>query len=285
MKKIISIISLLIFVVGLCGVMLAVFNDDNVYATKYTYSSNKVNENIEGFKIAQISDFHSHSLEYKNINIIDLIKNENPNVVAFTGDIIDNRTSDLNDIELMFDELKDYPILVVSGNHEVYAPLSEEYFELVNNKENVIFLDDKHYTFEYNSTIINFYGIHDPRFDIENELYFDVHYGETLKVMDEFSKDMDHDEINILLSHRPELVEGYSKYGFDIMLSGHTHGGQLNLLGWTPYVVNQFFPKYLNGIHKVNDTTLYISNGLGYSLMLPVRLHSPMEVVFVSLGR
>jgi hypothetical protein len=88
----------------------------------------------------------------------------------------------------------------------------------------------------------------------------------------------------ILLSHRPEMLSLYSEYGFDLVFSGHAHGGQFRI----PFVgglvaPNQgLLPKYTAGKHEAGDTAMIVNRGLGNSLF-PFRIFNRPEIVEVTL--
>jgi predicted MPP superfamily phosphohydrolase len=93
------------------------------------------------------------------------------------------------------------------------------------------------------------------------------------------------DTFNILLAHRPELIENYAKYNFDLVMSGHSHGGQVRI----PPFVNGFFapdqgwfPKYAGGRYKADNVTMVVSRGLGFDERVP-RVFNPPDVVVVDI--
>ena len=90
----------------------------------------------------------------------------------------------------------------------------------------------------------------------------------------------------ILLSHRPEMLNVYAEAGVDLVFTGHAHGGQWRLPGVGGLVApgQGFFPKYTDGAHTSGSTTMYVSRGLGNSLM-PVRIFNRPELVVVELHR
>ena len=90
----------------------------------------------------------------------------------------------------------------------------------------------------------------------------------------------------ILLSHRPELFELYCKTGINLVMTGHAHGGQIRL----PFIGPLFspseglFPKYAEGVHTNQITTMIVSRGLGQS-QFPLRVNNSPELVFVTLHK
>ena len=133
MKWFIRIFALVGVLLGIIVMILSFASDESLHVENYTYESELVDNNLNGMKIVQLSDFHNHSLDYRNGNIIDMIKKENPDVVVLTGDLIDQytRQKHLDNIKKLLDELKDYPVFYIDGNHEEYARMQDEFFALI----------------------------------------------------------------------------------------------------------------------------------------------------------
>jgi predicted MPP superfamily phosphohydrolase len=94
----------------------------------------------------------------------------------------------------------------------------------------------------------------------------------------------DADDFVILLSHNPDYSEGLPADAADLVLSGHTHGGQVTLFeSWAPYVPSDYGQKYRTGIVENGLTTVIISNGIGTSTSLPIRVFAPAQLVIVTL--
>lgn len=92
-------------------------------------------------------------------------------------------------------------------------------------------------------------------------------------------------EFKILLAHRPELIEIYKKSHFDLVLSGHAHGGQVRI----PFILNGlfapdqgWFPEYVGGVYKHDSLTHIVSRGVSYNPLLP-RIFNPPEVVVIEI--
>lgn len=87
----------------------------------------------------------------------------------------------------------------------------------------------------------------------------------------------------VLLSHRPELFDIYQTFGMDLVLAGHTHGGQIRLpfIGGL-YGSDTFFPEYDAGLFEQEGTAMIVSRGLGNSLF-PLRINNRPEVVVITL--
>lgn len=277
-KRIITIVIILI-VLLLVGIYLY-FENNTLEVSKYDINSSKISEEFNGYKIAQISDFHNTRSSKLKKSIIESLKEEKPNIIVITGDLIDSYRTNI-DISINFiKEINEIaPIYYVTGNHESrikdYKVLMEK---LEENK--VIILDDEVKEITVNDSIINLIGIKDPT--LEHQSYL-----KEKEIVDGVLKKIDYNNNNfsILLSHRPELLDIYNKYNYDLVFSGHAHGGQIRL----PYIgglvaPNQWlFPKYDAGIYEIDNTKMIVSRGIGNSI-LPFRINNNPELIYVTLN-
>lgn len=277
-KRIITIVIILI-VLLLVGIYLY-FENNTLEVSKYDINSSKISKEFNGYKIAQISDFHNTKSSKLKKSIIESLKEEKPNIIVITGDLIDSYRTNI-DISINFiKEINEIaPIYYVTGNHESrikdYKVLMEK---LEENK--VIILDDEVKEITVNDSIINLIGIKDPT--LEHQSYL-----KEKEIVDGVLKKIDYNNNNfsILLSHRPELLDIYNKYNYDLVFSGHAHGGQIRL----PYIgglvaPNQWlFPKYDAGIYEIDNTKMIVSRGIGNSI-LPFRINNNPELIYVTLN-
>ena len=88
------------------------------------------------------------------------------------------------------------------------------------------------------------------------------------------------DEPTLLLSHNPDAFPDAARAKVDLTLSGHTHGGQIRLLGWAPITNSRL--RYCSGFYRDGSSSLYIGRGAG-TTVLPIRIGSKPEVPFVTL--
>lgn len=256
------------------------YEKNNLDVSRYNIGNKKISKKIDKYKIIQVSDFHSVKNEKLVNDIVYNIEKEKPNIIVITGDLFSN-TDDKN-IKASTNFLKEIkniaPIYFVSGNHEAR---SNNYSKIKNIliDNNVTILDNKLKVIKYRGGEINLIGIDDPIMvnsgDIDN---FDTIKKELCKVI------FDKNKFDILLSHRPEFFDTYVNNNIDLILSGHTHGGQIRLpfIG-AIYAPNQgLFPKYDSGLFKKEKTIMIISRGIGTS-KLPIRINDRPELVIISL--
>ncbi len=277
MKIFVRIFSLIGFIFGFVMMVFSLSTDQTLEITNYIYESPLVDNNLNGLKIVQLSDFHNHGLNYKNGYLPSLIKNENPDFIFLTGDFIDQYTTDqdIDNLRIFFDEIKNIPTFYIVGNHEYYAHHIYEFYNLIYSYENVTFLYDTYVKVSYKGSSFNLVGLRDPYLELkgnaasteEDEI---ISMEPTLKRLTTYLDD----DLNILLSHRPTMMEMYIKCNMDLVFSGHTHGGQFSF-------IKKF--DYQSGLYHVNNTTLIVSNGLGYNGKMPVRVNCPMQLVTCTL--
>lgn len=234
-----------------------------------------------GYKIAHISDYHNTHNKFLNDAVLSSLKEENPDIIVLTGDLVDCRKTDiLKGIDFVAEIIKIAPVYYVAGNHECNISIdSQSAFdnmiddlraldvEVLRQESSVIMLP--------NNEKINIFGIDDPYFHCE----FAREVKETSNSLCS-SLEIKKSEFNILLAHHPEQLDIYSKYNFDLVYSGHAHGGQGRLFGVGLIAPDQgLFPKYSSGLYEEDKTTLVVSRGIGNSIA-PVRIFDRPHLIY-----
>jgi len=245
------------------------------YEVKLSHDK-KINNNLT---CVHISDLHDKSFGHNQNRLINIIKKGNPDFICITGDIVDKNTC--SNAKCLLDNcVKIAPTYYVPGNHEYISDKTREVLDIVKYSGAYVLMDRKEELY-VNDNSICLYGIDDP-FSTGTEDGYREFVVDHLEKLDN-RKD---EKINILLAHRPELLYVYSKYGFDIVLTGHAHGGQIRLPGGQGFIApNQgLFPKYTNGMMKKDNTVEIISRGLGNSV-LPLRINNRPEVVVIRIEK
>ena len=277
-KKILIILSA---VIALWILTELVLSNTAVGATHYVFTSERLPEAFDGFKAAQISDLHNAEKGKDNSALVKILIEEKPDIIVFTGDMIDSSHTDTA-VALSFAEkaVKIAPCYYVTGNHE--ARLGEVYdeFEKKLCKTGVTVLRDKAVNVFRGKSSIQLIGLDDPGFK-SRDAY--AQEGMTLSTLVELK---DEHSFSVVLSHRPELFNAYTEAMADLVLSGHTHGGQIRLpfIGAVIAPDQGFFPKYDTGMFTQNNTSMIISQGIGNSV-IPIRFMSKPEVVIAELHK
>ena len=277
MKIFVRIFSLIGFIFGFTMMIFSLTTDQTLVVANYVFENALVDENLNGLKIVQLSDFHNHGLNYKNGYLPDLVKSQNPDLIFLTGDFIDQYTTDddINNLKILFDEISDIPTYYIVGNHEFYARHNIEFYDLIYSHQNISFLFDNYVKVYHNGSSFNLIGLRDPyRELLDNAAATEEDEMEAMEpTISRLTSYLD-DDLKILLSHRPTMMKLYAKYKMDLIFSGHTHGGQMSF-------IKKF--EYQSGLYHLDNSTIIVSNGMGYNGKMPVRVNCPMQLVTCTL--
>ncbi|MCT4583579.1 MAG: metallophosphoesterase [Peptostreptococcaceae bacterium] len=238
----------------------------------YEIKNNKIKSNI---KIVLLTDLHSCKYGEKQKELINAIDQQNPNIILMAGDIADNKIPHENTRLVLESIGKKYPCFYVTGNHEIWA---KDFLDIKtmfrDNNINILEGDTK--IVEINEQIINIAGIDDPY--IGEDLFYEQ--------LNNCGNNIIKDAFNILLTHRPERINNYLKYDFDLITAGHAHGGQWRI----PYLLNGllapnqgFFPKYAGGLYKFDKTDFIVSRGLARESTRIPRIFNRPELIVINL--
>jgi len=233
-------------------------------------------------KIVLISDLHSTIFKKDQSVLIDMIKNIAPDLVVLSGDIADDEVP-ITGTHLLLSGISGMvPIYYVTGNHEYWSHNIQGIRQELMSY-GVIILSDSYEKIEIKNNEIIIAGIEDP----DKKLFETPDYNQN-DSMERAFRELDNVPLyKILIAHRPENIEIYRKYSFNLILSGHTHGGQVRLppLINGLYAPNQgLFPKYPGGMYKHENLTHIISRGLSINPRLP-RIFNPPELVVVVIQK
>lgn len=272
-------LTITIFVIVLLAV-LRVWESNSIETTKIVYSDPKIPAAFDGMKIVQVSDLHNKKFGAQQKRLLDRVEDASPDVIFITGDLIDRRTTNM---EVAMDFIRGAtemaPVYYVSGNHEAWSGI---YPEICTQLESlgVIIIDDTSTELIRDGESARIIGLADPDFYTTNYLEGtnSVHLEETLNQLS------DRSSFQILLSHRPELIDLYAQAGVDLVFSGHAHGGQIRVpfIGAIIAPDQGLFPKYTDGAYMLDETTMVVSRGLGNSV-IPIRTFNRPEVIVVTL--
>lgn len=248
--------------------------------TKYEIVSDRLPGNFDGFKILQLSDLHSTYFGKDQKWLTGIIANAEPDIIVFTGDLIDGRHYDEEaSLSMIRNAVEIAPLYYVTGNHEFW---SRRFGGLENKirEAGAVVLRDSSRKLTIGNQSIYLTGIDDPQ-STGNLYNVFIYIEEKLKDMIPV---LPEDGFKILLHHRPEVFSDYVRFGVDIAFTGHAHGGQFRLpfIGGLYSPGQGFFPKYTAGVHRDGNTAMVVNRGLGNSV-IPQRLFNRPEVVLVTL--
>lgn len=273
---------LITIILIILGCLFVYFENNNIVITKYTYKNEQIPSQFKNLKILQISDLHNAQFGKNQNTIIRKIKKCQPDMIFITGDIIDANRYDLQKAITLVKQVVDIaPTYYVSGNHEAWSNHYNE-VKAALLEEKVVVLDNDSIDIKRGKDSITLIGLKDPAF-----LYSDYFFGTDYSAWENYLKSQVKDnKFEILLSHRPELMDIYKKHNVDLVFSGHVHGGQFRLpfMGGVVGPDQGFFPKYDAGEFVEQNTTMILSRGLGNSI-IPLRIFNRPELVLVELDR
>ena len=275
-KKHIFVIKLMLLFIL---VVWTIWGNVTVGITRYTVTSNRLPHSFDGYKIAVVSDLHNAQFGNNNRQLVEKIKKEHPDIIAITGDLVDSNRTDIEiAIQLVSRLTEIAPCYYVTGNHEAW--INEQYKELEKGliAENVVILHDNVIQLTKGSETIQIAGQDDPYFT-NTDTYIQESMLQTRINNMSLSN-----EYCILLSHRPEMFEAYVSEEFDLVLSGHAHGGQFRVpfIGGIIAPDQGLFPEFDAGKYSKNNTIMIVSRGIGNSI-IPVRFNNRPEIVIVEL--
>ncbi len=261
----------LILLILLAAVLvLAVLGlDQRLIVRTYTVESSKISASV---RLAVVADYHG--CDYGD-GLIPAIETLHPDAVLLPGDIFDDKMPWEPSEALVRGLAERYPCYYVTGNHEYWSGRVGEICRIIE-EAGVTVLDQTCAELMVNGQQINICGIPDP--------YAGVDTGDALS---RAAADIVKDGFTVLLAHRPELVDQYAANGvFDLVVSGHAHGGQVCIPGVVNglYAPNQgWLPKYAGGQYEVEGTTLIVSRGLARESTGLPRVFNRPELVLVEL--
>ncbi len=258
--------------------ILGMINDLTPTVIKYKIETDK-NFIQEKVTVTAISDLHigSASMSPEKLQkAVEKINATKPDLIFILGDIFDGKGSyntftDDNYSTILKDLKAKYGIFAITGNHEYYMPETASALQLLKNSGIKVLLDDSVYIKELNAFII---GRKDAASTLKDEQRM------TLPQIMKRPQYRDADSLFIVLDHNPKYITESRTVHADLQLSGHTHNGQLFPLN----IVEKFIYETSWGIKNKQDTTLFVSAGLG--LWGPaVRTSSVSEIAEITISR
>lgn len=255
------------------------FSAGNAVRSNYVIVSGKLPESFCGFKIAHISDPHSVPAS----GVCEEIAAAMPDIAVITGDLLNDDEKSTEKADEMIKQLVEIcPTYFISGNHDLWRTDHSEIFTRYEEM-GAKFMDGKCEILCRNEEKIALFGVADPFSKIPGDIKNNVE--------DSFSKLEEFYGYKILLFHRANLFDIIKGYGFDLILSGHMHGGQVRIPGLGGVLApssallsgkSMLFPKYTAGIVTESDATMIVNRGIGNTLPLP-RWGNPAEVGIITL--
>lgn len=259
----------------------------NFTTVTYRLKSPKVNEAL---KFVMMGDLHGAVYGSDNAEIVQEVRRIKPDLILFTGDMI--TTSDFSSLHTalrLTDKLvKIAPVYAVNGNHETglryHGAVYRKYMDRLRQTGAVV-LGNRSVDVTIRNTPVSIYGLELP-FDKYHKFRLPQLSDEEIRSRIGSMADGGKENFTILLAHNPQFMHEYLKWGADLVLSGHFHGGVIRFKNGrtllSPYGFP--FPKYGYGRFTENGHTGIVTAGLGEH-WLPVRFkkNNPTEIVEILL--
>lgn len=252
--------------------------DKNLELTEYVIESDKIPKEFDGYKIIHLSDAHSETVP----GLVNAVLKENPDLFVFTGDMTDDDGLSFRPTVHIVEKLiKKAPILMVTGNHDLARPDFPK-IEKKLTSMGAKFLRNERIYIERDGAKIAVSGLDDGNATTSEYLMHKLH--KNLAQLGTCTG------FEILLFHRANLFEHLAGHGFDLVLSGHMHGGQVRIpkVGGVASPKSSIlsdrmlFPKYFGGAYKYKNMTMLVNRGLGNPMVIP-RLFNRPEIISIIL--
>jgi len=265
----------LIILILLLAVLAFLFYDSStrLVTEEFTVSASLIPESFDGFRIVHLSDLHGRSFGPDNEKLVSAIKEASPDIIAITGDFIDNSKSGEWARNLLGKLMEIAPVYFVTGNHEWASGGLVELFSIMESC-GVKALRNEYVLLEREGESIVLAGIEDPHGyagqKTPQELFSEIHKEQGEKY-------------TVLLAHRHNMLDTYADIGANLVLTGHCHGGiiRLPIIGGLFDTDRTLFPEYDSGFYIQGSTTMFVSRGLGLIFNIPRFLNNPQIAVLI----
>jgi hypothetical protein len=256
---------------GFLGIILffliySFFETKRVEVNQQQFIHPEVPEEFQDLKIVFLADIHFDFFidQAKLAEIVALINQQEPDLVLIGGDYVNNKWEQNKPC---FEELSKikatYGIFGVIGNHDMLPALK------IMEKNNLQILNNQGVWLERNGQRIKITGVED-----------------TFKGRPDYNlviQDVKKEDFVIMLSHSPDYAPEVKTDRIDLILSGHTHGGQVTFFGlFAPFTNSKYWQKFNQGFTQIEHTQVFTTTGVG-TTFLPLRFFQPPEIVVLTL--
>ena len=227
---------------------------------------------LQGFSIAQISDLHVGPTIKRGFveRIVARVNHLDADLIAITGDLVDGSVQDLSTHTAPLARLcARQGVYFVTGNHEYYSGERDWTAEL--RRLGLTVLKNQHVILQHHGASLLLAGVTD----------FTAHHFDPAQQSDPAAALRGAPRVDgpkILLAHQPSSAAAAAGAGFDVQISGHTHGGQF----WPWNLLVRYFQPFTAGLHRLKNLSIYVSRGTGY-WGPPNRFIVPAEITKIRL--
>jgi uncharacterized protein len=245
---------------------------DKIEIEKVTLHLPRLAGEFSGYRLVQFSDIHMDSwMKRKDLEmIVDLVNQQEPDLVAITGDFVStNPYKHAKDMAEALSRLESPDGVVgVMGNHDHWG--DPETVREIMTESGITELSNQIYPIHRGQASLYIAGIDD--YIVRNDR------------LEQVLEQLPEDGAAILLAHEPDFADISARTGrFDLQLSGHSHGGQVNLPLIGPLYLPRYARKYTSGLYHINGMIQYTNRGVG-KVHVPFRWNSPPEITVFTLN-
>jgi hypothetical protein len=269
-----------VVVIAAAGLVVAAYLEArSVIVQPYTFASSDLPRQFDGLKIVYLSDVHRRAHYFSDEDIKDLVARVNamrPDLVLLGGDYAYDKGREEAQVFSLLSGLRaKLGVYAVLGNNDYQGsrtknvpPADSSATRDAIANTGIRLLDNEGVWIYKDGARIRLGDVSD--LEMGDPRIAPVISGTTTK------------DFVLLLSHNPDFSETLPAAAVDLVLSGHTHGGQITFFGWTPFSPSKYGQKYRTGLVRNGKTTTIVSNGLG-TKVLPLRLFARPQIVVVTL--
>jgi len=229
---------------------------------------------LQGLKIVQVTDIHAGPfLSLKQVaRAVDMANEARANIAVVTGDLISAYGDPLDGCLDALGKLRaEAGVFGCLGNHEVFAD-SEQYTTERGAKLGIRFLRQASEKLRFGGATLNLAGV-------------DFQSLEKRRYLIGAEEMVDPGAFNLLLSHNPDVFPVAARQGYQFVISGHTHGGQVRVeILHQDLNVARFHTKYVDGVYLLPTSSIFVCRGIG-TIGIPARLGAPPEIALITLER
>jgi len=244
--------------------------DPRLKTVAYEVATDEVNTPI---RLAVLTDLHSCAYGEGQSELLEAVAGAAPDGVLLVGDIVDDVLPEENAWVTLTALTEAYPCYYVTGNHEWWSGEAERICADMETLGISVLRGDSA-AMDVKGNNITVCGVDDPDSGLSE------------RQLEAVGAQVAADGFHVLLAHRPERIDDYLKYPFDLVLSGHAHGGQWRLPGLINglYAPHQgLFPPYAGGRYDFEDAVFLVSRGLARESTKVPRLFNRPELVMVDI--
>ncbi len=253
-----------IILISLFLVYIFIIEPNIITVTRIIIESEKISKDMGEIKILEISDLHIKNFGVREKEALFLIKALKPDVIFLTGDFYE-KLNKLSEVKEFVKELK-VKAYAVLGNWDYWAGDIDPLITTLKSAGIEVLINDNRFYFK-NGDFINIVGVSDSYTGHDD--------------IRKATMGLNKKKFTILLSHAPCIVNHLKDEKFDLIICGHTHGGQVNI----PFVKPFWAPtetNYIRGMYETKWGKLYVNRGIGLSVF-PIRFMCPPEITLFTL--